>query len=308
MPRSLLRPLFPLWLTLSVLAQEASSGKDVAPKPAPLRVTIVGASLSAGFVDGPLAGGNKDNRTTPLKKAVASWLGDGGAVQSRADLLMFTDPFKLGARQVARAVKDGGDLLVAIDFLFWYAYGYTERNDADERKARTERMEQGLAQLAQWSGPLVVADLPDMQGADRRMLSPLQIPKPETLNALNERIAAWAKARPGTQVVPLRTWVDRMKQQGIELPLQGGAVQVPKGGLLQGDRLHPNRLGMAWLLFQLQEPVRALAPKAMVEAMPQWTMDQCIQGVDASLDLADLKAAAKEGPPPDRAKDGLGGK
>lgn len=304
MVRSLLRPLFPLWLSISVLAQAAPESKDAATKAGPLRVTIVGASLSAGFVDGPLAGGNKDNRTTPLKKAVASWLGDGGAVQSRADLLMFTDPFKIGARQVARAIKDGGELLVAIDFLFWYAYGYTERNDADERKARTDRLEQGLAQLAQWTGPLVLADLPDMQGADRRMLSPLQVPKPDTLNALNERIAAWAKARPQTQVVPLRSWVDRMKQQGIELSLQGGAVQVPKGGLLQGDRLHPNRLGMAWLLFQLQEPVRTLAPKAMVEAMPQWTMDQCIQGVDASLDLADLKAAAKDAAKPERAAAG----
>lgn len=308
MLRSLLRPLFPLWFTLSAIAQDGASGQDVARKPAPLRVTIVGASLSAGFVDGPFAGGNKDNRTTPLKKAVASWLGDGGAVQSRADLLMFTDPFKVGERQVARAVKDGGDLLVAIDFLFSYTYGYTERSDADERKARTERLEQGLTQLALWTGPLVVADLPDMQGADRRMLSPLQVPKPETLNALNERIAAWAKARAGTQVVPLRAWVDRMKQQGIELSLQGGAVQVPKGGLLQGDRLHPNRLGMAWLLFQLQEPVRTLAPKAMVEAMPEWTMDQCIQGVDASLDLADLKAAAKEGAKVERAAAGSGGK
>lgn len=306
MVRSLLRPLFPLWLSISVLAQAAPESKDAAAKAGPLRVTIVGASLSAGFVDGPLAGGNKDNRTTPLKKAVASWLGDGGAVQSRADLLMFTDPFKNGARQVARAIKDGGELLVAIDFLFWYAYGYTERNDADERKARTDRLEQGLAQLAQWTGPLVLADLPDMQGADRRMLSPLQVPKPDTLNALNERIAAWAKARPQTHVVPLRSWVDRMKQQGIELSLQGGAVQVPKGGLLQGDRLHPNRLGMAWLLFQLQEPVRTLAPKAMVEAMPQWTMDQCIQGVDASLDLADLKAAAKDAPKAEHAAAGDG--
>lgn len=298
MPRSLLRPLFSLCLALPLLAQQAPSSAAAAKSPAPLRVTIVGASLSAGFVDGPLAGGSKDNRTTPLKKAVAAWLGDGGAVQSRADLLMFSDPFQIGGKQVARAVKDGGDVLVAIDFLFWYAYGYTERNDADERKARTDRLEKGLSQLSLWTGPLVLADLPDMQGADRRMLSPLQVPKPETLAALNERIAAWAKARPATQVVPLRTWVDRMKQEGIELALESGAVQVPKGGLLQGDRLHPNRLGMAWLLFQLQEPVRTLLPHAAAEALPKWTMDQCVQGVDAALDLADVKAAGKETPKP----------
>jgi hypothetical protein len=301
MVRALFRPWIPLWLSLSLFAQESAPHKDAAPAQAKLRVTIVGASLSAGFVDGPLAGGSKDNKTTALKKAVAAWLGEVGQVQSRADLLMFSNPLKLGERQVTRAIQDGGDVLIAIDFLFWYAYGYTEQRTEDERKARSDRLELGLAQLAQWTGPLVLADLPDMRGADRRMLSPLQVPKPETLTALNDRIAAWAKARPNTEVVPLRSWVDRMKQQGIELVLPSGAVLVPKGGLLQGDRLHPNRLGMAWLLFQLQEPMRTLAPKSTADGIPKWTMEQCIQGVDAGLDLADLQAAAKEAAVPAQA-------
>ena len=86
---------------LPLLRAQADAGTAA---PAPLTVEIIGASVSAGFVDGPLTGGSPDNRTVPLLKIARAWLAESEAkVESRADMLMFQDAEKSGANQVARA-------------------------------------------------------------------------------------------------------------------------------------------------------------------------------------------------------------
>jgi hypothetical protein len=294
--------LFPFLLALPpalLPAQTATPAPATTERPAaePLKVAIVGASLSAGFLDGPLTGGSSDNHTTALLNVVRSWLGDGGKVQRFAEVMMFTDPIGLGEKQMKRAHKDGADLLLALDFLFWYGYGgVPAARGEDETKARLARFELGLAHLAEWEGPVLTGDLPDMHGAAPRMLPPHAIPSVEALKALNERLASFAKERPNVHVLPLRAMVKEMKEKGVSLPLAAGAVQVPPGGMLQGDGLHPNRIGMAWLGYQLQDHVRAALPKERASALPTWTVDQFVAAAGADIDLGDLAAKAADPP------------
>ena len=265
------------------------------PAVAPLRVLVVGASLSAGFIDGPFAGGNAENHTIALARLLRSWLGSEAKVQNRSDLLMFMDPTKIGMRQMERAKQDGGDLLFAMDFLFWYGYGYTELAPLDERKARMDRLELGLAQLGTWQGPIVLADFPDMRGAARRMLSPLQVPRPVVLDALNVRVVEWAKARDHCCVLPLRALVTGMKESGVQMQLLDGPLFVKPMAMLQSDQLHPNRLGMAWFMFQIQDPVRNLLTSQQAALLPKWTIDQCVAAADATMDVAEMRADADSG-------------
>ena len=295
--------LFPFLLALLPVLPAQTAKPAPAPaateKPAaePLKVAIVGASLSAGFLDGPLTGGSRDNHTTALQSVVRSWLGDGGKVQRFAELMMFTDPIRLGEKQMQRAHKDGADLLLALDFLFWYGYGDVPvALGQDETKARLARFELGLAHLAEWQGPVLVGDLPDMHGASARMLSPGQIPSLAILDALDARLAAFAKEHTNVHVLPLRAMVAEMKQKGVAMPLAAGEVKVPAGGMLQGDGLHPNRIGMAWLGYQLQDHARAALPKERAAALPKWTVDQFVAAAGADVDLGDL--AAKHDAPP----------
>jgi hypothetical protein len=291
--------LFPLLLALApaLPAQTATPAATERPAAETLKVAIVGASLSAGFLDGPFTGGSGEDHTTALQSVVRSWLGDGGTVQGRAELMMFTDPIVLGEKQMKRVHKDGADLLLALDFLFWYGYGRVSGGQGeDETKLRLARFELGLLQLADWKGPVLTGDLPDMHGAAERMLPARAIPSVEALKALNERLAAFAKDRPNVHVLPLRAMVKEMKEKGVSMPLAAGAVQVPPCGMLQGDGLHPNRIGMAWLCYLLQDHVRAALPKERAAALPKWTVDQFVAAAGADADLGDLASKPDDAP------------
>ncbi|MEC7583842.1 MAG: hypothetical protein VYE77_05955, partial [Planctomycetota bacterium] len=253
-----------------------------------LECAIIGASLSAGFVDGPLTGGDSNNRTVPLQAVVRGWLRDADAetkVRSAADLMMFRDPKKKGPQQIERSLAREPDLVLALDFLFWYAYGHMWLEDGTEEEARLARLEQGLADLARFECPLILGDLPDMKGAARRMIRASQIPSPETLEKLNARIAAWAAERPNVVLFPVRREVSVMKEKGIELPLEGGKFQSPPGSMLQGDRLHPNRLGMAWVGYLLQKQIANALGEAWGDRLPEWTIDDFVELCGAEDDL-----------------------
>jgi hypothetical protein len=253
----------------------------------PLQVAIVGASVSAGCVD-PLSGGSADNSTVPLLRILKPWLAEREArVQSRADMLMFQDAETKGRLQIERTLKSPPDLVFAVDFLFWFGYGRLRADD--EAAARLRRFEAGLGLLAQLQCPVVVGDLPDVTGASARMISPAMIPAPAVLARLNERLRAWAAERRQVVVFPVAELVLRMKRDGVALPLAAGELATPPGGLMQGDRLHANRLGMAWLGFRLQD---ALRPVDALD-LPAWSLEQFVAAAGAEADLADLAAAGK---------------
>ncbi len=226
-----------------VLLQDAPPAPT--PVPSPLeRVAFVGASLTDGFglsseLDGPmkLAG----IFTLALKESPTLTVHDLG------DSSFFSDPSGAGRRAQERARALEPTLVVAADFLFWFAYGYLDGCDP-----RGGRLQIGLDLLAGFECPVVVGDLPDMTPAlkgrspmtgGRPLLAREQIPADRCLAALNARIAAWAEARPNVHVFPLARFAAAVREEGV-LELRGNRYdEERKRTLMQEDLLHPTTRG-----------------------------------------------------------------
>ncbi len=284
-------------------------------QPETLRIEIAGASVSAGFIDGPLTGGAAENSSVPLLPVLRGWFEEIDAkIHSRADAFMFVDAEKIGGLQIDRALRQDPHLVVAVDFLFWFAYGDLKVRDLKDAEARLQRLQVGLDLLDRIPGSILISDLPDMGGADRRMLRPAQIPESTSLAKLNEAIAAWAKVRPRVRVFPLASTVAQMKERGVDLPSGDHILKTEPMGLLQQDRLHATRLGMAFLACSLQPFVRELLPEAVRERLPERTFVEFCAFAAAEVDLKDMERrlqeriepeeksksgpAAKDAPPP----------
>lgn len=267
--------------------------QDRAETPKKLRVHVIGASVSGGFRDGPQTGAEETGDSITMQHLLRRWCGDHARATTHGTIqmmLMFTDPLRIGEEQLEGVRKAEPDVVVAIDYLFWFAYGYV--GDGDEAELRAERLEQGLELLGSLSMPVVIGDLPDMAGAARRMLSPRQIPSPEMLARLNERLRAWAADRPNVHVVALAETVRQMRTEGVALPLAGGPLPTAPGALQQADKLHANRLGMALLGLRMQDALRACFPDGHPLAQRQWTFEQFVEAAGAEGDLELQREAA----------------
>jgi hypothetical protein len=276
-----------------VLALGLACAQDQDTAAKKLRIHVIGASLSGGFRDGPMTGATEKGDTVTMQQLLKPWCGDNARATTHGTLemmAMFTNPDTIGEKQIQATVKAKPDAVVAIDFPFWFAYGFVQ---GDESKARSEHFAKGLAMLAQLEMPVVVGDLPDMHGAAERMLNPGQIPSAAVLKELNEQLAKFVVEHKNVHLVPLAEITKVMKTDGVALPLADGKLQTPPGSLLQGDRLHANRLGMAFLGFTLQGALRDLFPKDHPLHAQKWTLEQFIAACGAEGDLESLKAAKK---------------
>ena len=286
-----------LFVALGPLASQdrAASPAETAESVPTMRVEILGASVSAGFVDSPLTGGSKDNASAPLVLPLRRWLdGEGQKVQSRADAMMFLEPEKRGRTQVDRALRSEPSVVVAVDFLFWYGYGAVDGKSDAEGEERMRRLRVGLETLDLLPCGIVVGDLPDMRGADRRMLKPHQVPNEADLAAMNGAIATWATGRPRVRVFPLAQLVASMKQEGVTLSVEDRQFATAPGYLLQGDRLHATRLGVAYLAHALHEPIRAALSEDLRERAMARTFVEFCAFTSAEAELADAEALSKK--------------
>ena len=270
-------------LTAQNGAASAAGASKESPKAEKARVYVIGASLSAGFSllafrgmapGGDLRGlferetGRKlgdfelDLRTKTLgmRRVIKALDPDKRlSVTDRSNLMLFRNPVKLGESQLKRAAKS--DLVIGIDYLFWFAYGgppwllgqkLSERDKvAHEAYWRLEKLEKGLAFLDRYvvgKVPLIVGDLPDMRGASGMLLTKRMIPSPYMLVRLNRRIRAWAKSRRNVFVYPVAARLATLKSaQGISVADAGKQQRFASRHLMQLDNLHPNSLGVAFL-------------------------------------------------------------
>ena len=283
----------PFAFALLVLAIAAPAQTDAPAMPK--RIHIIGASVSGGFEDGPLFGAEEAGESVTVHHVLKRWADGEVRVSTHSPLEMctlFQDPVEIGKKMVERAKKKKADIVVAVDFPFWFAYGYVR---GEEKQARMRRFEVGLKYLASFDVPVLVGDLPDMTGATPRLLKPRQIPSPEILAALNVRLKAWAAERDNVTLVPLAAVVKELKVDGVELPLADGALKTEPGALLQGDRLHANRLGVAFLVHRLQEPLAKLFPASHPLHDRRWSFDRFVEAASAESALQELQEEAKAG-------------
>lgn len=204
-------------------------GPPPGPAPEPTvsfeRVAILGASVSFGMAGGP------------LDQILEGRVAGASAIANFADLYTFMQPLGRLRAQIDAARAFRPSAVLALDALFWCAYG------PGGLEYRRLRLRSCLEELDRIEGPLFVGDLPDMTGATPFMLPASAIPPPAELTALNQEIERWAAAHPEARTVPLSRWNKEMRDKN----------QVRR--FMSPDRLHPNRAGVVYLLRRLAREV-----------------------------------------------------
>lgn len=304
--------------------------------PAPT-LAIVGASASAGFgtiVIGP--GGDGPGivpvRLSDLLRAIPET--PTAVIADWSTSTFFRDPTGIGRTAIDRAIASDASLLLGIDFLFWYAYGF----GSDTR--RLDRFEEGLQQLDRFEGPMILGDVPDMAAAAGGLISAGQVPSLEAIAAANARLVAWAAERPRVLVLPI-SQLTRKAFARAKIPVRsprplppeasagdeaGGEPASPRepalpagtgeaaptgpaliiaesdrdlGPTLQRDRLHPTFDGLVaitWVLLQLaRERAEDLSdPRAMASTTSMASMASMTSAA-ATLSARELRDRIREG-------------
>lgn len=286
-------------LCASLLVLLAAASQDPAPAPPATpetppgvleRVAFVGASLTDGF-------GLSTELDAPMKLAQLFALAlpesEELHVHDLGDSSFFSDPLGVGRRAQERAQELEPTLVVAADFLFWYAYGY--QNGCDPRAAR---LQEGLDRLAAFECPVVVGDLPNMSAAlkgtspmtgGRPLLAREQIPSARCLAVLNARVRAWADERPNVHVFPLSRFAAAVHEEGV-LELRGNRYdEARKATLLQEDLLHPTTRGAVAAVLSVLD---TLAAAGVVDAEAvRWDAEALERAVwDATAEKREEKA------------------
>jgi|SRR5665213_1526951 len=239
-----LRHSFSRWLCLFIAVFQLAAVAADSPWQ---RIVMIGASASAGFVLSEPFGGTNTTKCKLNFYLDAAITAPHAPVKNLATSLMFMNPDAFAPMQVEAATNGNPTLVIAVDFLFWCCYG-EGRTDAD----RAQRLEQGLKLLEQISCPLVIGDIPDVSSATNTgIIGPDQIPSPTALAAANERLKAWAAARPQVAVVPLAKFM-RTVMDNQAVTVHGQTLPAGKTrGLMQNDRLHPTPRGDALLAISI---------------------------------------------------------
>ena len=214
------------------------------------RVALLGASATAGF------NVNVDVEVDGMHYAMPVDLGDvlrcaspegASPASEAASFLFFTNPGPMGSMFAQRTLEAKPTLVIAVDYLFWFGYGLVE---GDELPARLALLDQGLANLDRLPSPIIVGDFPDMSEAVGQMLVKQQVPSPEALRALNDRLRAWVAERPRVRIFGLAEFVDSVrKRQPIRIGENVWTADRVES-LLQPDKLHPTLDGLVAIALQ----------------------------------------------------------
>ncbi len=256
------------------------------------RVDVLGASMSAGFGLMQEAGA-----AVTIADFLKLALGDScETMHAYGDTRFFQQPAGFGQKQVQKSLHSDPSLIIAVDFPFWYGYGYLP-----DCESRLQQMDDCFKQLERISCPILLGDFPDMSPAllgssalrqGKPMLDPAQIPDAECLGKLNEKLYAWAKTRSNVHIFPLSFFVAEVgKERTFEF--RGIAFdREAKGLMLQSDLLHPTVKGTAAAtLFILHHLVEAgwLAADQI-----EWDAQALERALNKSTQAARDKAAERK--------------
>jgi len=231
---------------------EAADRKGAEPEVPedPARVVFIGASVTAGYGTASELG---TRREVDLATFASAFLpGDAADPEfvDHSQRFFFTDADLHGLRLVSLAQGEEPDAVVALDFLFWYAFG-----QGDEDDPRRERgLENGLLVLEQVEVPLVIGDLPNIDHALRGegpfggpIVHRGLFPTEEERLRMNARIRAWAAERDDVLVVSLEGFTaDAVALEPFAMRENEWRPET-LGEVLQSDLLHPTPRGTLWV-------------------------------------------------------------
>jgi len=289
----LLVALFSLSTCLGLRAQITAPPEPTAPATAPLRIGVLGASVSDGF--GCRLRETRADGVYQAEFGMASILqlvcGDRPLqIEDQASSSMFSNPKKRGGDAAAAVAKSEPQAVVALDYLFWYCYGWHGNEDQPEQTEATRLavFEQGLAELAKFEVPVVVGDIPDMSRAVGKMLRASQMPPLASIAAANARLAAWAKERPNVRVVPLSKMIQQLHDEKVVEVAGKRFAATAEQPLLQRDDLHATPAGLAAIACVLVDE--------LAQAKPEFGLPR---GVDPAAVILRAKALlVKQAAPP----------
>ena len=260
----MLRALLLLFLTLSLTAEEKVSLD---------RIVVIGASVSRGFTEAEPFGGEQSNLLRLDRYLDAALKAPHGKIINDANHLFFTTPKKEADRQLDRLSHRNPSLVIGVDFLFWFLYGYPEKTGD-----RLELFEQGLELLSPIEAPLVIGDIPDASASIGHMLARSMVPDTNTRAEANRRLAAWAAKRPNVSIVPLSNFV---KSSETNAAISAGPMTIAAGktgALLQADRLHPNQTGCAALAVAI---LATLIDDGLEQQQVRWNLEEIVAATTA---------------------------
>jgi hypothetical protein len=206
-------------------------------------VHVLGASMSSGFGLIPEVGTHvtlAEFLRLALGKNCERILGYG-------DPLFFQHPNGISRKMVQKSLHSSPTLAIAVDFQFWFGYGYLP-----DCKSRMASLETCFKELERLECPILLGDFPDMSRAlqgtsalrgGKPMLDPAQIPDAACLEQLNKRLREWAAERENVRIFPLAFFVKELTRErtfefrGIEYDVEA------KKQMLQTDLLHPTVKG-----------------------------------------------------------------
>lgn len=240
---------------VSLLAPSFALGGDAAKPaggpaaPAPLaKIAILGASVSSGFGLDPNADpfSGQESKLRLANVVSASIVGAHAAPLDFATMMFFMSPKENAVQTAKEALDAKPTMVVAIDYLFWLAYG------KGEVAARTERLDAGLKALEPLTCPVLLGDVPDFNGVkvSPMMLAPQAIPARDVLDALQQHVRDWAKAHTNVVLVPVRDMLAKMNA-GEPIDVRGNHYDKgARAKLMQEDGLHTTLEGTSalWVL------------------------------------------------------------
>jgi hypothetical protein len=276
-------------LLAAVLPAQADGQPQSRPTaPPPIRVGIIGASVSGGFVDVMDPDAKPPNASFPLKKVLrAAWRDQEVRIKDTTTglgLAMFLRPTKYGERQIKLLSRHRPQLVIGVDFVFWFGYGPHGYGPAGQQR-RLALQQKGLSLLERLDAKLLLGDYPDMTGAARRMLPAHFVPKPDTRKKLNERLAAWAQKRGNVLVFPLSQFATDARTKTQVFAYGERKVSFPKLSLLQSDRLHATRLGMVILVHHLGQALPKLLTADHPLAKTDYSLPTLVRRLGVEDDL-----------------------
>ncbi len=203
------------------------------------RVAVTGASVTAGHgLSTPPIKGDLGAYPVNMKHIMEGIItAPHDDVEYFGELMFFLNP-RAHAKKFVKEINDyEPTLLIAVDFLFWFGHG-TPPQDVNVATYRMKKMHFALDLLDQLNCKIIVGNLPNIQSAIGKILSKRQVPTPELLVQLNERIEEWGRSKSNVTVIDAnRLW---------DLVINDKEVTVfgstwPAGSrdvLLQQDMLH----------------------------------------------------------------------
>lgn len=232
-------------LLLVARAETSTPAAPTEPPAAFARVALCGASVTDGF----LIPHEVHAMISLADTLAAACAFDAPLPMRRSSALFFFEPRHYATRYLEQIEAYDPTLLIAVDFLFWFGYGWNAENQ------RVARLDEGLKLLERFHCPVVIGSFPDVSAAATRgvgihggpMIAVGQVPQPDTLRQLNERVAQFAATHQNVIVVPMGEFLGQLAA-GTPIDVRGnryGADGFTR--LMDQDLLHPNFEGLSML-------------------------------------------------------------